>query len=107
MQVLSVLLSIISLNAFTVASSMKILDRDFKYGPYNKWDASMTYIWRLIPQVYIPVDYFDQNRAIKEGGPRPLYQHPVYSWVDYDWELDFPEEDDGSENLDSQAICEK
>ena len=62
MQVLSTAATVVGINAFSVHHSMKVLDRDFKYGPYNKWDASMTYIWRIIPQIYIPVDYFYQNR---------------------------------------------
>ena len=43
---------------FTVFTSMKVLDRDFKYKQFNKWEGAMTYVWRLIPQVYIPVDYY-------------------------------------------------
>ena len=66
-QVLSVAMSILSINAFAVASSMRVLDRDFKYGPYNKWDASMTYVWRLIPMIYIPVDYHEMNTLAEKG----------------------------------------
>ena len=83
---LSVLGTVLSINAFSVANSMSVLERDFKYGPYNKWDASMTYPWRLIPYVYIPVDYFYINRELKEGKPRQLYQHPVFTWDESDEE---------------------
>ena len=34
---------------FTVYTSLKVIDRDFKYQKYDKWEASMTYVWRLIP----------------------------------------------------------
>mmetsp|Transcript_9898 Transcript_9898/g.12288 ORF Transcript_9898/g.12288 Transcript_9898/m.12288 type:complete len:198 (+) Transcript_9898:464-1057(+) len=88
-QVLGVATTVVSLNAFALATSMRVLERDFKYGPYNKWDASMTYIWRLIPLIYIPVDYYDKNRQIKEGGSRQLFDHPVYSYVNYDYENDY------------------
>ena len=43
---------------FSVFTSLKVLERDFKYQQYNTWEAGMTYVWRLIPQVYIPVDYY-------------------------------------------------
>ena len=62
LQILTTAGTVLGINAFSVLHSMRVLDRDFKYGPYNKWDASMTYIWRIIPQIYIPVDYFYQNR---------------------------------------------
>ena len=91
LQVLSILGTVISLNAISVMNSMKVLDRDFKYGPYNKWDASMTYIWRLVPHVYIPVDYFHSNLLRKAGGDLPLYKHPVYSWEDFDEENEYHE----------------
>jgi len=58
---------VLTINAFAIFSSMSMLERDFKYGPYNKWDASMTYVWRLIPPIYIPVDYYKQNKQFKEG----------------------------------------
>ena len=79
-QVLSVFGTVLSINIFAVMSSMRVLDKDFKYGPFNKWDASMTYIWRIIPHIYIPVDYYYINRQIKEGNALKLYKHPVYSW---------------------------
>ena len=90
-QVLSVASTVLTINAFATMSSMKVLDRDFKYEPYNKWDASMTYIWRIVPHIYIPVDYFDINRQIAEQGERKLFKHPVYSWVE-EYENAFLEE---------------
>ena len=80
LQVLSVIGTVFSINIFAVISSMSVLDKDFKYGPFNKWDASMTYIWRIIPHIYIPVDYYYNNRQIKEGRALKPYKHPVYSW---------------------------
>ena len=35
----------------------------------------MTYVWRLIPQVYIPVDYYQKNE--REKTKRQLYAHPL------------------------------
>lgn len=67
LQVLSVALTVLSLNSYAVATSMRVLERDFKYKPYNKWDASMSYIWRLIPFVYMLVDYHEMNKIIKDG----------------------------------------
>lgn len=66
-QVISVAMTVLSINAFAVFTSMRVLERDFKYTPYNKWDASMTYVWRLIPMIYIPVDYHDMNSTMKKG----------------------------------------
>jgi len=103
-QAISCAFTILSINAFAVATSMKVLERDFKYEPYNKWDASMTYLWRLIPMVYIPVDYFEMNRKIMEGGERPRYQHPVYSWVDYDYENDYGYENDLPEDNEQKSL---
>ena len=51
----------------------------------------MTYIWRLVPHVYIPVDYFHSNLLRKAGGDLPLYKHPVYSWEDFDEENEYHE----------------
>ena len=81
---LSSALTVISINAFANVTSMKVLERDFKYEPYNKWDASMTYVWRLIPQIYIPIDFWNINLTNKEEGARVRYTHPVYSYIDYD-----------------------
>lgn len=94
LQVLSVAGTVVSINALASMISMGVLDKDFKYGPYNKWDASMTYIWRVIPLIYLPVDYFFINRHVKERGARQLYKHPEYSWIDFDYENDYHEEEE-------------
>ena len=46
---------------FTIFTSMKVLDRDFKYQEYNTWEAGYTYLWRLLPPVYILADYYQKN----------------------------------------------
>ena len=89
---MSVLGTVVSINGIASLFSMRILDKDFKFRPYNKWDASMTYVYRVIPLIYLPLDYFLINRHVKERGTRQPYQHPVYSWVDYDYENDYSEE---------------
>ena len=96
-QVLSCLGTVLTINAYAVMTSMRVLDREFQYRPYNKWDASMSYVWRLIPPIYILTDYYTANRQIKEGGRRKLYEHPVYSWVDYGYENDYSDEAEISE----------
>ena len=78
-------------------NGMSLLDRDFTYGPYNKWDASMTYIWRLIPPIYIPVDYYKLNKKTLEGRALQPYEHPNYSWHKYDYENDYYDENDDGE----------
>lgn len=71
---------------------MQMLDQNFKYEPYNKWDASMAYIWRVIPLIYLPYDYFQENRRLRLRASLKPYPHPVYSYVQYEYENDFGEE---------------
>ena len=57
----------------------------------------MTYIWRLIPPIYIPVDYYKLNKQVKEGRALQPYEHPNYSWYKYDYENDYYDENDDGE----------
>ena len=78
-QVLVLAYSMCGFVPFTVFTSMRVLDRDFKYKQFNKWEGAMTYVWRLIPQVYIPVDYYQKNEQVQSS--RELYRHPDYKYA--------------------------
>jgi len=59
--------SLYFLIGFSIWTSMQVKDRDFPDDgasrKYNVIDGAMTYSWRSIPQVYIPVDYYKKNET--------------------------------------------
>ena len=47
---------------FSIYNSLRI-ERDFQQRnlPFNTVDGGIYYIWRSVPQIYIPVDYYRMN----------------------------------------------
>ena len=48
---------------FSIYNSLRI-ERDFQQRnlPFNTVDGGIYYIWRSVPQIYIPVDYYRMNQ---------------------------------------------
>jgi hypothetical protein len=61
-QAFSVAMMFAGLIPFSIYNSLRI-ERDFEQRklPFNTVDGSIYYIWRSVPQIYIPVDYYRMN----------------------------------------------
>ena len=71
-QAASVAMMFAGLIPFSIYNSLRI-ERDFlqRNIPFNTVDGGIYYIWRSIPQIYIPVDYYriNQMNQIKKEEP--------------------------------------